>query len=242
MGYIITIKYHPKAEDGNFGFDLETTEEKELKLGEIGDEINHSQLALTILKQLSRRDIYVFDVEAVEFVKKVLKVKESKNGIIIGQKKYTFDDAKDVENLNVQEIGTPTPAAPAVAPAAPVVAPAAPVVAPTPIAPPIVPVQKVIRKEYFDPELPNPERLIPQFTQLGLTIGKQYSIIAEDGVKYTIINDSGGRSTVPMQHFSAVSGQNLIQGQNVRLPGESSSEDIPLSYPGEVNAGSTYIR
>jgi len=158
MGYLITIKYHPKDDDGGFGFDLETTEEKEFKLGEIGDDIDHAQLALTIMKQLSRRDIYVFDVEAVEFIKKTLKVKESKNGIVIGQKKYTFDDAQDLKDeMTVQDLSAPA------APIAPIVpaAPAAPPIAGPPSAPvpaaPINPAQPVvIRKEYFDPSMPNP--------------------------------------------------------------------------------------
>ncbi len=242
MGYLIKIKYHPKKDDEDFGFDLETKEEKEIKLGEIGDDISHSKLAMTILKQLSRRDIYVFDVEAIEFVKKVLKVKESKNGIIIGQKKYTFDDAKDIDDLSAQVIAPPPVAPP------PPVSPARPgqmtLANPPPVSPePVPPTQRVIRKEFFEPNVPNPKSLGPQFAQMGLTVGKQYSIINENSEKYTVINDTGGRSIVPLQHFSAVSGEGrLVESGRVRIPGESSSDDIPLSFGREVQTSMRDIR
>lgn len=220
MGFLVTIKYHPKLENGKFGYDMEQEKEKSFKVGKKEEEINHEELAIVIIKQLSRRDILVKEVEASEFIKKVLKIKEAKNGIIIGHKKYTFDDIKDLESVHVEDIDSN------------VSQPQVNVSQPQHVSP----VLNVIKEEYFEPE-PAYQRYAQQFIQMGLTVGKKYKIIKEIGtptlsggidvIKYKVINDTGGKIDVPIQHFTAVP-------TNIRLDDSNTSEyhaaEIPLRY------------
>jgi len=224
MGYVVNVKYHPKK-NGEFGFDMNVSNDKSFKLGKKEEEIDHSQLASFILKQLSRRDVLVHDVEVIEFVRKVIKVKESNNGIIIGNKKYIFDDAvKDL--ISTEEIDErPRPNNPVVAPAPPK--------------------KNILRREFFNPEIAFAKSASKQFKQMGLTIGKQYNVVNEIGypgergskivTKYTVVNDSGGTIDVPIEHFSATMG---ILGEG----DFADTSDIQLSYDGEVNVPSINLR
>lgn len=223
MGFLVTIRYHPKLENGKFGYDTEQEKEKSFKVGEKEEEITHEELAITIIKQLSRRDILVKEVEAVEFIKKILKVKESKNGIIIGNKKYTFDDVKDLNSIHTEEINSNATQN-------------VPSQANIPQNPIQQPVMNVIREEYFEPE-PAYQQHSMQFKQMGLTIGKKYKIIKEIGMptlsggidvlKYKIINDNGGKIDVPVQHFTAVPMGGHLDQSNTS---ENYVSEIPLQY------------
>lgn len=214
MGYLITVQYSPKKQDGSFGFDLEQTLEKQFKVGKKEEEVSEQQLAIAVLKQLSRRDIYVRDIDIVEFVQKHIKVKEAKNGIIIGGKKYSFNDVQDLECTVEEE------------------APPVAVQAQTQVQPQVFPAQKaVIKQEFFDPE-PAYKSKADQFRQMGLTIGKKYGVVYENGYIYRIVNDTGGTIDVPIQHFTATL---------VRETAEESNE-IPLSFPGEIRGQELTIR
>jgi len=238
MGFLVTIKYHPKLENGKFGYDMDQEEEQTLKVGKKEEELTHEELAIAILKQLSRRDILVKEVEALEFVQKKLKVRESKNGIIVGHKKYTFNDVTDLKSVHVEDINQP-----AVQQGPP---PPQPQSQPERVNLSQVPVpprpQTVIREEFFDPE-PAYQRYSQQFQQMGLTVGKKYKIIKELGTpsisggvdvsKYRILNDTGGTIDVPIQHFTATAIGKLDEKDTSLGP----PPEIPLSYGrGEVGS------
>lgn len=105
MGYEICYAFHPKDEEGSYKKD----EVKELKkkLGEPFEEISLERLASTIMSQLARRDIWIFDVKIHELVKREVSFRETKGGIVIKNKKFLLDDEA---NIVVQEINdTPMP-------------------------------------------------------------------------------------------------------------------------------------
>ena len=238
MGFFVTIKYHPKLEEGKFGYDMEEEEEQSLKVGNKEDEITREELAIAILKQLSRRDILVNEVEAVEFVKKTLKVKESKNGIIIGHKKYTFGDVKDLSSVQIQEINPAPLVQQGPPPPQPHVQPERVNLSTMPV-PPQPPQNMIpIKEEFFEPE-PAYQQFGQQFQQMGLTIGKRYKVVKEMGMptvsggidvtKYKVINDTGGTVEVPVQHFTATPlGGRLDETDTAQGP----PPEIQLSYGG----------
>lgn len=224
MGYLVTIKYHPKSKDSSFGFDTENSLEKTMRVGKKEEEIDEENLALVILKQLSRRDILVHDVEIIQFVKKKIKVRESTNGIVVGNKKYTFDNTTNGKlNVEVEDSEFPKQQ--------PVVQKN---IQPNTPAPVVNRNIQIIKEEYFEPD-PVFDSRRNQFKQMGLTIGEKYKIVKQIGTdKYRVINDSGGTIDVPVQHFSAVS--------TMRNELSRPSQDIQLRYPGEVNTAMINIR
>lgn len=99
MGYEIVYKFYPKDGEGNYKKD----EIKELKkkLGEPFEDISREKLASTIMSQLARRDIWILpDVKIYELVKREVSFRETKGGIVIGNKKFMLDDEA---NIVVQE-------------------------------------------------------------------------------------------------------------------------------------------
>lgn len=99
MGYEILYSFHPKDEEGNYKKD----EIKELKkkLGEPFEDILLERLASTIMSQLARRDIWIFDVKIYELVKREISFRETKGGIVIKNKKFLLDGEM---NIVVQEM------------------------------------------------------------------------------------------------------------------------------------------
>lgn len=228
MGFQLTIKYHPKKSDGDFGFDHEKTEEKVFKVGKKEDETSVEQLAAAVLKQLARRDIYVHDIEAIEFVRKKIQIKNSKNGIVIGNKRYTFTDVQDI---SVEE---EVPSSPSPQPQPQQVA------RPNVVAPPKqFSTAREVRFEFFDPDPVYAKTMATKFKQQGLTIGKRYKILDSSGEFYLVLNDMGKEVRTSPQHFSVV-------GPNIDLKAEGEQnlahkEEIELDYPGMIRGGGDKI-
>lgn len=89
MGFEIVFKYHEKNENG-----YDTTEQKTFKkkCGDAYEDVPLEKLALSIMGQLARRDIWIVDVEISEFVKKSISFRETKGGIVIKNKKFSLDN------------------------------------------------------------------------------------------------------------------------------------------------------
>ena len=101
MGFEVIFHYHERI-DGKYN-----TEEKKALKKKIGDpysESDHQKLALIVLGQLARRDIWVVDVEIYEFTKKKLSFKEVENGVKINNRKYKITDSVTVSVENDEEI------------------------------------------------------------------------------------------------------------------------------------------
>lgn len=104
MGFEVTYKYHEKGEEG---YDMENIHELKRKVGKAYDDTSYERLAAAIMGQFARRDIMVVDVDIMEFVKKEISFRETKNGICIKNKKYLFDGTEiEVEGI---EFGEPQP-------------------------------------------------------------------------------------------------------------------------------------
>lgn len=100
MGFEVLYKYYEKTDEG---YDMENTHELKRKVGKAYDDTTYERLAATIMGQFARRDIMVIDVEIVEFVKKQISFKETKNGICIKNKKYLFDGTEMQEMPEVAD-------------------------------------------------------------------------------------------------------------------------------------------
>ncbi len=99
MAFEIVFKYYECLESG-IDYDKSNVLSYTKNLGNIFEEVSLEKLASMILTQLARRDVFVFDVEVFELVKKKISYKQSKNNILIKNKKFGFSG----ETIVVQEI------------------------------------------------------------------------------------------------------------------------------------------
>lgn len=104
MGYEIIYSFHPKDEEGSYKKD----EVKELKkkLGEPFEDVSLEKLASTIMSQLARRDIWIFDVKIYELVKREISFRETKGGIVIKNKKFLLDGEMNIVVQEMDEVVT----------------------------------------------------------------------------------------------------------------------------------------
>jgi hypothetical protein len=225
MGYLLKIFYHPKIDDKEFKFDTDIKKEKTYKIGKKEENIEASKLASVIMQQLSRRDILVCDIEVEQFVKKTIKVRETKNGIIIGNEKFTFNDSllQENKNIEIEDLDKNMN-----------------VIQNNNLFIPNNIKEDFIKEEYFEPD-PLQIHLKDKFKLSGLTIGKKYKIVKEIGpskdmiTHYMIINDFNKTLSVPISNFSAVP---YVEQKEE----ESISTDIELGYPGEVKGSMIDLR
>jgi hypothetical protein len=91
MAYELTYFYHERKPEG--GYNIDEKKELKKKIGNGFEEVPLESVALAIIKQLARRDIWVVDVEVSEYTKKKVSFKESNDGsgIILKNKKFSFD-------------------------------------------------------------------------------------------------------------------------------------------------------
>ena len=88
MAYELIFKYYEKIGACEYDKSKELSIKK--TIGSLEVEISMEKLASAVFSQMARRDILVFDVEIFEFTKKKLSFKETKNGIIIKNKKFNL--------------------------------------------------------------------------------------------------------------------------------------------------------
>lgn len=89
MGFELIFHYKEEIERGVYSEEEKT---KTIKIGTPNDEIPLETVAGKIFAQLARRNILVVDVEIYEFIKKKLSYKEVPEGIVIKNKRFSFDD------------------------------------------------------------------------------------------------------------------------------------------------------
>jgi hypothetical protein len=235
MGYEVKYFYHERTDDG---FDKSETKEMVKRLGTAYEEVPAEKLAGSIMSQLVRRDIWVVDVEVYEYAKKQVAFKESKGGVVIKGKKYSFDGATIVAEEEPQ--AAPQQASPPPGQSQPGhplavrnTVQAFPV---GPDAPPQANVnladQMYFRnKKPLRSEIYNPDQMVAAAARqrrLPFTIGKQYPIYEErlvgSEVSYITINDLGQKSVLNHRHF--IVPQKLTRG----FAGEEVSTDVNLDY------------
>lgn len=99
MAFEIIFHYYPYSESDK-EYDKTNASKYDKKIGDIFEEVSLERLASSILTQLARRDIFVYDVEVHELVKKKVSFKQSKNSISIKNKKFSLAN----DTVVVQEI------------------------------------------------------------------------------------------------------------------------------------------
>jgi hypothetical protein len=90
MGFELSFRYHEEISKNEYN--KEELKEKVLKIGSPYDEIPLEAVASRIMSQLARRNILIVDVEIYEYTKKKISYKEVSDGILIKNRKFSFDD------------------------------------------------------------------------------------------------------------------------------------------------------
>lgn len=89
MGFEITYYYKQSSDiPGEYVDEILT---KTSKIGKYDEDVSLEVLAGKIMAQLARRNILIVDIEIFEYTKKKISYKENENGILIKNKKFSFD-------------------------------------------------------------------------------------------------------------------------------------------------------
>lgn len=89
MGF--EIIYHYKQSSDIPGEYVDEILTKTSKIGKYDEDVSLEVLAGKIMAQLARRNILIVDIEIFEYTKKKISYKENENGILIKNKKFSFD-------------------------------------------------------------------------------------------------------------------------------------------------------
>lgn len=219
MGYEVTFHYLNRKEEG-FGYDIENPQQYTKSLGQGAEDVPLDKLVGLIMSQYARRDIMVNDVEVFETVRRKITYKETAGGVIIKNKKYSFDQGvinivgevatepvqqeHQQSSLPSQKIDIPVPT---------ITRDEEDDLQPLPPTKKQQPPKRPIRSEVFNPE---PD-LIADLRKKGvaLTVGTQYPIMQEKiieqsvagkmipGTLYQVIGDHGKPVVINSMHFSA---------------------------------------
>jgi hypothetical protein len=192
MGYEVKYHYHEKTESG---YDTDDAKTFTKRVGKSFEETSLGAVASAIIRQLARRDIWVVNVEIVEFVKKEISFRESKGGIVIKNRKFNFDSISQsiVEDEDVVEDTVDTRSVP------------------LPVKQPVVEnLGPPMRREIFNPEIPG---LVQECQRRGyaFTVGDLYDIYKEipdvrglmHGMIYTVLDDDGNKREMNDKHFAS---------------------------------------
>jgi len=226
MGYEVIYHYKEKL-NGEFS---EETKTYKKRIGDPYEELPPEKLASVIFGQLARRDIYVKDVEIYEITKKKIKFKETTNGIILKNKKYSFDEnfeptfscEVDEEEKTIEKVESST------------------ALANPPKQEKNEELNRIIKKMTFVPE---PQQQIDLLKRgIKLTPEKDYNIYKiEKGLNgvseiYTILDDRGNKQQVSDLCF--------VPTSNLFMPDEQESglSNDGLSWQGVINDNVPSVR
>jgi len=101
MGYEVVYHYHEEIEKGEYN--KEETRQDSVKVGDPFDDVSLDILAGKVMALLARRSILVVDVEIYQLAKKKLSFKEAKDGIVIKNKKFKFDDGSSITGEQIEK-------------------------------------------------------------------------------------------------------------------------------------------
>lgn len=233
MGY--EIKYYYKESADEAGTYKEEIISKTTKVGKFEEEISLDVLAGKIMAQLARRNILIVDIEIFEFTKKKISYKETESGILIKNKKFSFDsgviiesaseeDEEDLEKilqnenliLKLKSILSPgSENKKNIAPRNKNQSSS----------------RKVLRRETYDPEIVNKHKI--EQRGLRFTVGKQYPIYSEKNVGVGVINylttdDTGREVEVISDCFVAPSVGLSFQDSEPQYFGAEGGSEINL--------------
>jgi len=197
MGYEVIYKYHERLEEG--GYNKEETKSFKKKVGDPYDDVPLERLAGAVMAQLSRRDVWITEVEVYEYSKKQITFRETKGGIVLKNKKFLVDQDA---NVVVQEIVEAPAMQPQIHPHQLMQVPGhqqAGAMFHPHNGNQLRPIKWVV----FAPELP----LMPEVKtkNLRFTVDKKYPVFKEQqmsiGMAYTTMDDSGREQLISDKYF-----------------------------------------
>jgi hypothetical protein len=237
MGFEVTYSYkEATGEPGRYSEDVKT---KTVKIGGVTEEVGLGALAAKIMTQLARRNILIVDIEIHEYAKKKVSYRETDTGIVIKNKKFSFDSGKVVETDELgDEVSSEEEFRPLPSPSKDLADRSCPLSAKGPT-------RRAIRHETYDPE-PISEFKARQ-KGLKFTKGKKYPIYSESSMGSTVVykttDDAGRDVDISSEYFVAV-GSGLIQQEEgpTYVGAENQREEINLWARHEISTDMPDIR
>lgn len=205
MGYEVIYKYKEATDVP--GVYSDEVKERSAKIGKVTEDVPLEALAAKVMTQLVRRNVLIVDVEIYEYAKRRVSYRETSSGIVLKNKKFSFDSGSVVETGDFEEDvreefkPLPTPSKDLADRSCPLVA-----------KPPHAGARRPIRHEIFEPE----PLALHKAQQKGLkfTVGKRYPVYSEESmgsaVLYDTTDDRGRDVKVSSEYFMAV-GAGLMQ-------------------------------
>jgi hypothetical protein len=203
MGYEVLFSYNEKKENG---YDLENVKILKKTVGKATEDTPLEHLAALIFRQFARRDVMMFNVEIYEYTKKKITFKETKDGILLKNKKFSFDlsTCDQIIETPCEETFTDTQTS---------TQSSEPVVATKLVPIPPTKKEQPLRYEIYDP---SPDiAAMAKIRVKNFTLGKRYPIFAEKptspsnwqlGMSYLTQDDEGNRRMLNDKHFVPVVG------------------------------------
>jgi hypothetical protein len=191
--------------------------------------VSLESLAAKIMTQLARRNVLIVDVEIWEYAKKKVSYRETSSGIVIKNKKFSFDakgvvETDDFEDCSAVPAEKPAEFKPLPSPSKDLADRSCPIAAKN-LA------RRPIRHEVYDPE-PLAEFKASQ-KGLKFTKGKKYPVYSESSMGTTVVykttDDAGRDVDISSEYFVAI-GRPDAAGRrpDVRRRGEPEGGGQPL--------------
>jgi hypothetical protein len=177
-------------------------------VGKATEDTPLEQLAKLVFGQMARRDVWVVDADIFEYTKKKISFKETKDGVLLKNKKFSFD--LTCENVELTACTEPSEDGFVESIEYEEVAPA-PKMQKKVVVPPTPKKESVLRYEVYDPH-PDIAAAAKRRNGMSFTLGKRYPIYAETpdsrnillGMNYLTEDDNGNRRTLNDKHFTPV--------------------------------------
>lgn len=227
MGYEIIYRY--KEATDSPGVYSDEVKEKSAKIGKVTEDVPLEALAAKVMTQLARRNILIVDVEIYEYAKKRVSYRETPSGIVLKNKKFSFDSGNVIETGDFEEDSHPDQDdfRPLPTPSKDLADRSCPLATKTPSPPS----RRAIRHEIFEPE----PLALHKAQQKGLkfTVGKRYPVYSEESmgsvILYETTDDKGREVKVSSEYFMAV-GAGLMQQDDgpTYVGAENQREEINL--------------
>jgi hypothetical protein len=224
MGYEIIYRYKEATDVP--GVYSEEVKEKSSKIGKVTDEVDLEDLASKVMTQLARRNVLIVEVEIWEYARKRVSYRETANGIVIKNKKFSFDSRGVVETGEFEDEVQDEEFKPLPEPSRELADRSCPLVQRDRPAH-----RRALRHEIFEPE----PLALHKAKQRGLafTVGKKYPIYSErsigTSVAYKTTDDKGKEVEVSSEYFVAIGAGLMQQDEGPTYVGaENQKEEINL--------------
>lgn len=223
MGYEIIYRY--KEATDKPGVYSDEIKERGAKIGKVTEDVPLDALAAKVMSQLARRNILIVDVEIYEYAKKRVSYKETPTGIVLKNKKFSFDAGSVVETGEFEEDISAEEFKPLPTPSKDLADRSCPTAARAKTQQP--PSRRPIRHEIYEPE----PLALHKAQQKGLkfTVGKKYPIYSESSmgsaVVYKTTDDRGREVDVSSEYFVAIGAGLMQQDEGPTYVGAENQKD-----------------